>query len=645
MTEEHWTEPPSQIPPTPATEEPPTILAEGGVTVTEVVTEEEVEEGTGVVEERAEGEGVGGGGWWCRGWWGWWGGGLLRRGGTSGGLSAFAHKLGELLPTKKEEPEEEKVVTNVSHKVSSEYYNPNVPYIAGFSNGVAQPDPITVEVKKGAFPDWLKGCLYRNGPGMFDIEYPDRRGKDTKVFSFQHWFDGLAMVHRFQLDGTKNVQYRSRFTASSMVQLVREHAKRTGKQVDTNLGQSGAKKWGSDPSACSINHAITPNFPFGRAVGPDHLVLSDYSNTLQEIDPITLIPQRAIRYDEINEAFTGNRAGPRPVRDQKEGGIVNFTMQTAFPGSSATYKMFGISKDDCLTPPGYLFATINGRASKAHSLAITSNYIILIEYPYSFNSFSAMFGKALDQVTKFDPNEQTVFHVIDRHRREQICVYRAPPCFSFKILNAYEEEECVNIDMNVYDDDEIVKCFELKNLRTAEMPPLPVATVRRYRLGRISEVARLYKVGKDKGSQALFHQLTDYSLEFATINPSNEHVQHRYAWGVSISQGSRKYTNMIWDSIVKADFKDNSQKEWKEFGCFPGEVIMIPRPATTEGSQSSNGSQEDDGVLLSVVLDSRTHKSFLLCLDAADLTELGRAELEFAIPFGLHGAWAPNCCV
>ena len=47
--------------------------------------------------------------------------------------------------------------------------------------------------------------------------------------------------------------------------------------------------------------------------------------------------------------------------------------------------------------------------------------------------------------------------------------------------------------------------------------------------------------------------------------------------------------------------------------------------------------REDDGVLLSVVLDASERTSYLLVLDARDLSELARAAVPHHIPFGFHG--------
>lgn len=46
---------------------------------------------------------------------------------------------------------------------------------------------------------------------------------------------------------------------------------------------------------------------------------------------------------------------------------------------------------------------------------------------------------------------------------------------------------------------------------------------------------------------------------------------------------------------------------------------------------------EDDGVVLCVVLDTTAHSSFLLVLNAKDISEIARALLDTAIPYGLHG--------
>jgi len=50
---------------------------------------------------------------------------------------------------------------------------------------------VTVSISiAGSIPQWLQGEVLRNGPGEFDL------GETT----FNHYFDGHALLHRFVQD-------------------------------------------------------------------------------------------------------------------------------------------------------------------------------------------------------------------------------------------------------------------------------------------------------------------------------------------------------------------------------------------------------------------------------------------------------------
>ena len=56
---------------------------------------------------------------------------------------------------------------------------------------------------EGEIPEWLGGSLLRTGPAKFEV--------GTRGMS--HWFDGLAMLHRFGFAGGR-VSYANRFLES-----------------------------------------------------------------------------------------------------------------------------------------------------------------------------------------------------------------------------------------------------------------------------------------------------------------------------------------------------------------------------------------------------------------------------------------------
>jgi carotenoid cleavage dioxygenase-like enzyme len=84
------------------------------------------------------------------------------------------------------------------------------------------------------------------------------------------------------------------------------------------------------------------------------------------------------------------------------------------------------------------------------------------------------------------------------------------------------------------------------------------------------------------------------------------------------------------DQIVKIDVTDGSVRTWAEPGCYAGEPVFVERPGATG---------EDDGAILSVVLDAESGRSFLLVLDAGSFEEVARAEAPHHIPFGFHGQY------
>ncbi|KAI8823678.1 retinal pigment epithelial membrane protein-domain-containing protein [Fimicolochytrium jonesii] len=571
---------------------------------------------------------------------------------------------------------------NVSQTVDPERYDPRVPYIAGFSNGKEIRDTVILDTQCAAAPTWLKGALYRNGPGIFDLEIFHKR--QVHATSFQHWFDALPLVHRFEIDAENQiVKYRSRFTATGLENTIRAHLRKTYVPIVPNMGWLGLKRTSSDPSAIC---AIHTQFPFRHSTtAPENrLVATTDTSLLQEIDPVTLISKQALRYSDINPAFQGSGAAAVPWRDRKTGDMINYTMQHLASGK-AKYTFFGLAQNDRFNPPGNIIATITAPPTYAHTFAVTEKYIVLIVYPYT-----RTWGEGLKRLVPgwlgmgghgpmetdprkgmyFDVDGVTTFHVIyqcsfraqDRYRREEISVYRTGPMFALNIVNAFEDPsaETVSIDLNCYDNDEILSCWDLVNLRTLEMLPWPAATIRRYVLGKLPETAAIYKVDKSKLPEPTFTHRTDYTLEWPTINPhARQYNEYRFAWGLSISAAKRRMTNVVWDTIVKADLSDKSRREWASDGCYPGQPIFVPNPACRDfvNNPSSGGdvngmrtklspstdsfvgdnAAEDSGVLLSVVLDTlNDNTSFLLMLDARTMEEVGRATLPIHIPFGFH---------
>src|SRR5215475_7119048 len=79
-------------------------------------------------------------------------------------------------------------------------------YAKGFETLDAEIELDSLPVE-GSIPEWLAGSLVRNGPAKYEAGDKPLR----------HWFDGLAMLHRFSFAGG-SVSYANRFLRTKAYQ-------------------------------------------------------------------------------------------------------------------------------------------------------------------------------------------------------------------------------------------------------------------------------------------------------------------------------------------------------------------------------------------------------------------------------------------
>jgi carotenoid cleavage dioxygenase-like enzyme len=194
--------------------------------------------------------------------------------------------------------------------------------------------------------------------------------------------------------------------------------------------------------------------------------------------------------------------------------------------------------------------------------------------------------------------------------------HQAEPFFAFHHVNAYEDGRELVVDLCAYRDAQIVSALYLDALRAGR--GIPLARPTRYRLD--------LRTGRVRPEP-----LAGESLELPGIAYRRHNGRpYRHAYGVGARGGSGDdFTNQL----VKVDVGTGECRVWHEAGCYPGEPVLVPAPAAAA---------EDDGVVLSVVLDPGARRSYLLVLDARSFTELARAEVPHAIPFGFHGRFTPD---
>jgi len=208
--------------------------------------------------------------------------------------------------------------------------------------------------------------------------------------------------------------------------------------------------------------------------------------------------------------------------------------------------------------------------------------------------------------------EKQVLRCLQRGKK-LVGTFTAPHFFVFHHVNSFEMSETkLAIDMACYPNSEIVDALFLDKISS---DPLP----------RDNEIRRYYidlseDPDKEIGYNVLFPELLELPhINYELCNGS----RYRYLYGLG---HDRK--RFLFSSILKVNTETSEHVKWEEEGCCPSEPIFIASPGATA---------EDEGILLSVVINPDKAVSFLLVLDAQSFAEIARATIEHPLPLMLHG--------
>lgn len=446
-------------------------------------------------------------------------------------------------------------------------------------------DSLPVE---GELPGWLTGSLLRTGPAQFEVGERKMR----------HWFDGLAMLHRFGFaDG--EVSYANRFLGTK------------AKAAADERGAIAYSEFATDPCRSLFKRMFslfTPNLSDNANVnlvelGERFVAMTETPIPVQ-FDPETLAAA-GVAWQVPGELTTAH-----PHLDRPSGGMLNYAAKL---GRRNQYRFFRVAPD--AGEPEVVASVAAGEPAYMHSFGLSERWLVLAEFPFVVNPLRlALSGRPYIENYRWKPELGTRFTLIDRASGQAHGPFTTDACFGFHHVNAYDEGSgAVVVDICTFDDAEVVESLYLGRLRDGSPVPAPSLT--------------RFVIDPDAGTVAT-ERLVDAPIDLPRINYGrcNERP-YRYVWGAGMEPGSGSF----FDRIVAIDLERRETLTWHEPGTYPGEPVFVAAP----GAEAENA-----GALLSVVLDARTQSSFLLVLDAADLGELARARVPHHIPFSFHGQFA-----
>jgi torulene dioxygenase len=512
--------------------------------------------------------------------------------------------------------------------------------------------PVPLNVK-GEIPGYAAGVLYRTGPLGYKI-----KTNEGKTWAANHWFDGLSCVHRFQIDvpdhGPARVTYRSKRTVDEFLEMVK-----TSGRLDSitfankrdpckSVFQKVMSIFFAARNSKNVGVTLSINMPGGGYVADsEKSAVNGHTNGIQtlhaktdapyvkSIDPETLEPLGLASQSTLHPELTGQLSAAHAKSDPVTGDIFNFNLMM---GPTSTYRVFSTSAS---TGETTILAKFTGPPAYIHSLFLTENYVVLCIWNshITWGGISVLYNSnVVDGIAPFDPTKKATWYVVDRkHGKGLVATYDSDPLFSFHSINAWEEPSAsdpsktdIVTELSMYKNLDVIHRFFYDNLISSINDKSKFAGPKRMSCLPNHTQFRLPSVDSGVGAETrlpaelLFKADKMISTELPVINPAYLTKRHRYVYGCT-----DRLKSSFMDGLAKFDNKTQTAVIWEQEAHTPSEPIFVADP---------EGSAEDDGVLLTVVLDGIKGKSYLLCLDARDLRERGRAEMDGAMAFGFHGA-------
>ncbi|MBR8840222.1 MAG: carotenoid oxygenase family protein [Stigonema ocellatum SAG 48.90 = DSM 106950] len=450
---------------------------------------------------------------------------------------------------------------------------------------------------EGQIPQELHGTLFRNGPGLLDVN-----GQPI-----HHPFDGDGMISRITFSNGR-AHFRNRFIRTSAYLEEQKAGKILYRGV---FGTQKPGGWQNNAFDFRLKNIANTNVIYW---GGKLLALWEAADP-HLLDAHTLETLGKEHFNGVlseSEAFAAHpRIDPSNPEDVGAPRLVNFSIKT---GRSSTITIFELDftgkvvRKHAHSVPGFCFI---------HDFAITPNYCIFFQNPVAFNPIPFVLGmRGAGECMKFQPNQPTSIVIIPRNPQQgKVQILKTHSGFVFHHANAFEEGDEIVVDSICYES--LPEVEPQSDFRQVDFEALKPGQLWRFHLNLKDETVRR-------------ELLESRCCEFPHVHPSYVGRPYRYLYmGAAHSESG----NAPLQAFLKVDLQSTERQIWSAAPRgFASEPVFVPRPGCEK---------EDDGWVVALVYDSTHHRSDVVILDANDFHQgaIARLHLKHHIPYGLHGSF------
>ncbi|MFB2644656.1 carotenoid oxygenase family protein [Raphidiopsis sp. BLCC-F218] len=452
-----------------------------------------------------------------------------------------------------------------------------------------------IDEVEGEIPKELEGTVFRNGPGLLDIN-----GQ-----RIHHPFDGDGMISQI-IFSQGRAHFRNRFVQTEGYLA----EKKAGRIL--YRGVFGTQKPGG--WLANILDFKTKNIANTNVIywGKKLLALWEAAEPYS-LNPYTL---ETLGKEYFNHGLSSGEAFSAHPRIDPQGKLVNFAIE---PGIKTKITIFELNQDAEVVSKqnhkidGFCFI---------HDFVITENYCIFFQNPLSFNPIPFALGQVgAAQCIKPEKNLPTKIILIPRQHSPMLSsgvkVLETTAGFIFHHANGFEIDNKIIVDSICYDSLSLTDIDSNQDYRQTNFDAIAPGKLWRFELDLLQKkvTAKL---------------INDRACEFPAIHPDHVSRPYRYLY---MSAAHNPRGNAPLQAILKIDLESGKQQVWSAAPRgFMGEPIFIPHPHSQE---------EDAGWIVGLVYNAEHHRSYIVILDANDLEKgtVAKLHLKHHIPHALHGSF------
>ncbi|XP_045147677.1 retinoid isomerohydrolase [Echinops telfairi] len=537
--------------------------------------------------------------------------------------------------------------------------------------------PLTAHVT-GRIPLWLSGSLLRCGPGLFEV------GSEP----FYHLFDGQALLHKFDFK-EGHVTYHRRFIRTDAYVRAMTEKRIVLTEFGTCAFPDPCKNIFSRFFSYFRGVEITDNALVNiYPVGEDYYACTE-TNLITKVNPETL---ETIKQVDLCNYVSVNGATAHP-HIESDGTVYNigncFGKNFSIAYNIVKIPPLQADKQDPISKSEVVVqfpCSDRFKPSYVHSFGLTPNYIVFVETPVKINLFKFLSSWSLwgaNYMDCFESNETmgVWLHIADKKRRKYLNnKYRTSSFNLFHHINTYEDNGFLIADLCCWKGlcnwvtgrprgPTATQCHGQKQLsqsvpglpgsrfcpaslcrttwRDPETKPpktavravcsrIPLHSPPLFRPSQADTGKNLVTLPNTTATAILCSDETIWlepevlfagprqAFEFPQINYQKYSGKpYTYAYGLGLN-------HFVPDRLCKLNVKTKETWVWQEADSYPSEPIFVSHPEAMD---------EDDGVVLSIVVSPGAGQkpAYLLILNAKDLSEVARAEVEINIPVTFHG--------